>query len=222
MAFFGTPTADTRYSFTGQYLEASALFVRKSRAIENSPLAALTEEMRCEHRAFISTAIMQCAAALETEAYEICTHGPGAHLGSNGTGRGAQAFLSPLAGLIDDQDAVSRYELILYLLEKPAIPRNTEPFQSAALLVRLRNEIIHYKSRWGAQMTSTKLFKSLEAKHHRPPPFTDLSMNFFPHRCLSADCGAWAVASTVAFLDAVYASLGVSSRFETYRARLAT
>lgn len=222
MTSFGLATADTRYSFTGQYLSASALFVRKARSIERTPVELLTEDMRCEHRGYISTAIMQCAAALETEAYEICTHGPGGHLGSNGTDREAQDFLLPLAEMIDDQDVMTRYETILYLLKKPSISRNTEPFQSAALMVRLRNEIVHYKSRWGKQMESTKLYRSLESKHHSPAPFTDQSMNFFPHRCLSAECGTWAVESAVAFLDTVYRSLGVASRFETYRENLTT
>jgi hypothetical protein len=222
MTAFGTATADTRYSFTGQFLEAAAIFVRKARAIEAGAVEPVNDSVRCEHRAFVSTAVMQCAAALETEAHEICAFGPGAHLGSNGTDQEAQKFLSGLAEVIDQQDVLSRYQLILYLLKKPPLPRGTEPYQGAVLLVRLRNELVHYKSRWGAQMTTSKLFASLEAKRHSAPPFTHPTMNFFPHRCLSADCGSWAVVTAVAFLDSVYASLGVPSRFEAYRARLAT
>jgi len=220
MGFSGTVSADTRYTFTGQFLEAAALFVRRARAIENGASAQTTEQARCEHRGLITAAIMQCAAALETEAHEICTYGPGSHLGSNGTDQAAQGFLAPLARLIDDQDTLSRYELLLYLLRKPALPRGADPYQSAALVVRLRNELVHYKSRWRAEMPSAKLFAALEGRRHRPPPFTAANMNFFPHRCLSADCGAWAVVSCVAFLDAVYATLAVPSRFESYRSRL--
>jgi len=211
---------DTRYAFTGQFLEAAILFVRRARAIENEASAEIAEDVRCEHRGLITTAIMQCAAALETEAHEICAYGPGSHLGSNGIDQAAQAFLAPLARVIDDQDTLSRYKLLLYLLRKPEIPRGAEPYQSAALVVRLRNELIHYKSRWGAEMTSAKLFAALEGRGHRPPPFTVGNMNFFPHRCLSADCGEWAVVSCVAFLDAVYTNLGIPSRFDSYRSRL--
>lgn len=86
--------------------------------------------------------------------------------------------------------------------------------------MRLRNEIIHYKSRWGAEMEKSKLMTALQSLGHKPAPFTDPSMNFFPHRCLSADCAAWALSSVVAFLDAFYVALGVPSRFDPERDRL--
>lgn len=218
-----TPTtfnADTRYTFTGQFLEASTLFARRARLIERMADGDLTEELRCEHRGVVSAAVMQCAAALETEAAEICTHGPGSYLGSNGTVQSAQQLLAPLADLIDRQDTLSRFSLILHLLQHPQFAKGRSPHQGAALVVRLRNEITHYKSTWGRDMESSKLFASLKQLRHKPPPFISPNANFFPHRCLSADCAAWAVKSTVAFLDAVYEKLGVASRFEIYRARV--
>jgi hypothetical protein len=76
-----------------------------------------------------------------------------------------------------------------------------------------------FKSRWGADMTSIKLYSALEGLQHKPPPFTVAGMNFFPNRCLSADCAAWALNSVIAFLDNFYQRLGMPSRFETYRHR---
>lgn len=215
-----TATADVRFTFTGQFLEAATLFARRAKAIEAAPVADLTEEIRSEHRGLISACVMQCAAALETEAHEICAFGPGSHLGSNGIIHSAHQFLAPLADFLDDQSTLSRFDLILHLLQKPPLDKGCEPYQSASLLVRLRNELTHYKSKWGQDMASQKLFTSLKALHHKPPPFVGSNTNFFPHQCLSADCAAWAVRSTVAFLDAVYASLGVPSRFDSYRPRV--
>ena len=220
------PTTDSvyatvRYTFTGQFLEAAAAFVRRAAAIEEGYAGELSEELRTEHRGFVSTAIMQCAAALETEANELCVYGPGSHLGSNGTDGIAHAVLAPLADFIDSQDTLTRYKIILHVLDKPRLDLGLEPCQSAALMVRLRNEITHYKSRWGEEMSRAKLMIGLEALGHRAPPFAQPNQNFFPHRCLSAECGAWAVTSTVKFLDHIYAALGVPSRFEPFRARLA-
>ena len=122
--------------------------------------------------------------------------------------------------VIDDQNTMARFELILHLLGKAPLDKGAEPFQSAALLVRLRNELVHYKSRWGTQMESSKLYSALQALRHKPPPFTDPSMNFFPHRCLNVECGEWAISSVVAFLESFYSALSVPSRFQDYRARL--
>ena len=218
----GSASMDTRSSFTSQYVLAAALFVRRARAIEEEDLSNVTFQDTCEHRGLVTAAIMQCAAALETESNEICVYGPGAHLGSKGTDEQARLFLSQLAGVVDHQDTLSRFELLLYLLRKQPLDRGREPFQSTTLLVRLRNELVHYKSRWGAELSSTKLFSALEGLRHSPPPFVKLKVNFFPSRCLSADCGAWAVSTTVLFLDTVYASLGVKSRFDSVRERLRT
>ena len=220
MPLLDTVTADTRSTFTGQYLEASAIFVRRARSIEASASSQTDDATRCEHRGLVCAVIMQCAAALETETHEVCVHGPGAHLGSNGIDHEAQRFLSPIADVIDDQNTISRFELILHLLRKASLDRGAEPFQSAALVVRLRNELVHYKSRWGAQMESSKLYAAIESLRHKPPPFTHPSMNFFPHRCLSADCGAWVLSSVVSFLEHFYTALGVTSRFQDYRSRL--
>ena len=212
--------ADSRYFFTGQFLEASAMFVRRARAIEADGSAATDDAVRCEHRGLVCAAIMQCAAALETESHEICTHGPGSHLGSNGTDGEARKFLRPVAKLIDDQSTLERFDLILHLLRREPLEKGANPYQSAALVVRLRNEIVHYKSRWGSQLERVKLYASLRSLHLTPPPFADSGLNFFPHRCLGAECGAWALASVVAFLDKFYVSLGITSCLDGYRARL--
>lgn len=220
MRFNSSATADTRFTFTGQFLEASAMFVRRARALESLASDQVDDAARCEHRGLVCSVIMQSAAALETEAHETCVHGPGAHLGSNGTDAAARDFLVPVAEFVDDQSALERFDLILHLLKKPSLDRGANPYQSAALVVRLRNELVHYKSRWGAEMERNKLQAALRSLGHRPPPFSDASMNFFPHRCLSADCAAWSLASVVAFLESFYRALGVPSRFADYRARL--
>jgi len=99
-----TASADTRYLFTGQFLEAATLFALRARLIEGMPNDQISEELRSEHRGVASAALMQCAAALETEAAEICAYGPGSYLGSNGTDHSAQRFLAPLADIIDHHE----------------------------------------------------------------------------------------------------------------------
>lgn len=213
-------TADTRYTFTGQFLEASAIFVRRTRSIEATATPQTDDATRCEHRGLVCAVIMQCVAALETEAHETCTYGPASHLGSGGTDTQARDFLVPIADFVDDQSALNRFDLILHLLQRAPLDKGSNPYQSAALVVRLRNELIHYKSRWGVEMERNRLQAALRSLGHRPPPFTHSSMNFFPHLCLSADCAAWALASVLDFLEAFYSALGVPSRFEVYRTRL--
>lgn len=201
---------DSRYSFTSQFLAGAALQARAAFGIELVGTPASPSEDQCAHRSYVVGAIMQSVAALESEIWEVVHHGPGHHLGSNGVDGAARAFLARVADLIDDQRTLERYECVLHLLHKAPLQIGIHPFQDAELVVGLRNEIVHYKSKWGDDLAGIKLFKGLESKNHRRPPFfPESGVNFFPHQCLSADCAAWAVETCAEFLATFYCHLGV-------------
>ena len=214
-------TADVRYSFTAQFLIGAAFFSRCAETIERESSGSITEVVRSNHRAYVVAAIMQSVAALEAEIWEVCVHGPGHHLGSGGTDIAARDFLTPLAEVIDGEDTLSRYKLVLHLLNKEPLDRGAQPWQDAALLVKLRNNLIHYKSKWGSQLENSNTFAAIMRLKHPRPPFVPASgVNFFPHQCLSAGCAVWAVDTAVAFLDAFYAHLGISCVLERHRSAL--
>ena len=164
---------------------------------------------------------MQCVAAVEAESAELTMHGPGSHLGSDRMDTKASEFLAPLAEFIDDQEALTRYKLILHVLNKPALVEGEQPWQDMAILVKLRNELIHYKSKWGKEMDRQKLFVTLQQLRLTKPPFVPSSTNFFPHQFLSASCAAWSVRTAVAFLNAFYDHMGIESRLKAYMAQFA-
>jgi hypothetical protein len=208
---------DSRYSFVQQHLQSATLFIRRLREIESVTDQSSDDEVRCEHKGLVCAVIFQCAAALECESHELCVHGPGSWLGSNGTDFEALGRLRPFEKIIDKQPTVERFQMILRLLDKPILEEGREPFQSTSKAIKLRNELVHFKSKPGKELKRDKFLSDLETLRHNPPPFTNPLMNFFPHRCLSADCATWVLRSVVAFLEAVYDHLGVISRFETYR-----
>lgn len=216
--------AESRYSFTAQFLHGGAILTRRAHDIESIPAASLSEELHAEHRALIVGAIVQSAAPLESEIYEVARFGPGCHLGSNGVDAAAREFLSPMADVIDGEPTLRRYDLVLHLLRRPALDRAAHSYQAACLLVRLRNEIIHYKykSKWGAEMKEErpKLIKQLEQLRFEKPGFISPHANFFPHRCLSASLASWSVATTVAFINCFYDALAITSPLVPYAARL--
>src|SRR5262249_45825314 len=118
------------------------------------------------------------------------------------------------------ENALERYQLVLHLLRKDPVPRGRKIWENAVAVVRLRNELVHYKSRWGSELDQSKFFRALKNKGHKRPSFITGSANFFPHECLSSSCAAWAVGSCVSFLDAFYSNLGSPGRLDAYRPRL--
>ena len=214
-------TADTRYSFTAQFLRGGAIFARRAHEIEADADASVSEELRSEHGAYVVGAVTQAAAALEAEISEVLIHGPGHHLGSNGVDASARDFLLPLAGTIDGEPTLRRYDLVLHCLRKPPFDRGAYPYQVADLLTRLRNELIHYKSKWGEQMDGVKVFSRLEQLGFDKPAFMSPHANFFPHRCLSASLASWSVTTGVEFINAFYHNLTIASPLIAYATDLA-
>lgn len=208
---------DSRYSFTAQFLSGAARMVRLAEAIEARPPEAIDGEQRSEHLGFTSGAVMQSVAALEADSWEVINYGPGHHLGSSEANSQALAIIEPLAETLEGLDPLKRYAAALHLLGKPALDRGAQPWQDAQLLVRLRNEITHYKSHSGAEMDRTKLFNALRAKAIPQPPFwPERGVNFFPLQCLSAARAACAVSTTIAILSDVYERLNIRSPLAGY------
>ena len=165
---------------------------------------------------------MQSVAALEAEISEILLHGPGHHLGSNGTDYVARDFLGPLVDVMDNQRTLRRYELCLHLLSKPPLDKEGPNYEAADLLVKLRNELVHYKSKWGQEMESQKLFKRLRDLRFEPPPFYEDDVNFFPYKALSASSASWAVSTVTGFINGFYGQLEFSSPLEPHEAALSS
>jgi hypothetical protein len=145
---------------------------------------------------------------------------PGFHLGSNVTDDIARDFLHPLAEMIDcHQKTIRRYELVLHLPGKPPLDKD-QIYESADLLVKLRNELVHYKSKGGQEMEGQKLFNRLKDLRFEKPSFVESNTNFFPHQLLGASCASWAVITATEFINAFYALLGFPSPLEPHKERL--
>lgn len=211
---------EVRYSFTAQFVRGGAIFANHAHKIEDVGLNKSDEASEAEHRSYVVSTVIQCAAAPESEIAEILLHGPGHHLGSNGIDISARDFLQPLADVIDDEPTLHRYELMLHILRRPSLDRGGNPFQSADLLVKLRNELVHYKSRWQEEMERQKLFARLKQLRFQEPPFITADTPFFPHKCLSASLASWCVNTSVAFITDFYARLGIESPLEAYAERI--
>jgi hypothetical protein len=209
---------DSRYSFTHQFIDGARMFAADAEAIENSCSNSVSEKEIIRHRSVVTAAVMQSAAALEAEVFEVLEHGPGHHKGSDGVDAASRDFLRPLADLIDKLPATERFQQILHLTRKPLMDRGASVFRNMTLVIRLRNEITHYKSLWGEDQDRQKFIKQLHEKRFRSPPFVSSSSNFFPHHVLGADCALWSFESAVNFLSEFYRSLGFPCRMEKYHA----
>ncbi len=88
-----------------------------------------------------------------------------------------------------------------------------------SVLVKLRNEIVHYKSKWGKQIERPKFSSTLQQLRLPRPTFIYADSSFFPDQLLSAACAAWSVRTAVVFLNAFYERLEIESPLRAYMAQ---
>ncbi len=94
--------------------------------------------------------------------------------------------------------------------------------QNVALLMSLRNELIHFRSEWADDekrhaRISRKLFRKFQGS-----PFTNQGGNLFPMACFSYSCNRWAIKSTLSFISEFCESAGIPNKFNQFRHRIIT
>lgn len=185
--------------------------------IEAQTPESVDADLRSEHLGFTTSAIMQSVAALEADSWEVLNYGPAHHLGSSEANTIATTFIQPLSETLERLDALERYAAAIHLLRKSALDRGGQPWQDTQLLIRLRNEITHYKSLSGSEMDSAKLYATLKAQKSPKPPFwPETGVNFFPLQCLSAARAEWAVRTACGLMEAVYERFQIRSPLAGY------
>jgi len=227
------------------HLLSAANLARMSYAIEQEILAGDRSESNVlRHRACITGAILTSVAFLEATANELFADaaerlpglkGPGAEF-PIGVVSGA------LAGLSDDAinrfrnlwnlniprrasySILEKFEIAVVLADKEPFDRGSTPYQEIQLLVKLRNEWIHYEPSWTAEHEerSPRGIEMLEG-HFPPAPSRDKNTGKFSlHDCISHGCAEWAVLSTVKFTDEFFKKMGIRSNYENFRTKILT
>jgi hypothetical protein len=205
-----TANLETRFNFTNTFLKGAAKLADMARIIEEENI--VEEEEKMIHMSYVVSSIMQSVAALESEIWNIYNHGPGHHLGSNGLDHRSALLLSKIADSIDRNSTLDKACLILTLLDKSPVNKSKNPFQDMKLVIKLRDELVHYKSKGSLDLEREKVFAGLRSINNTPPKFyTNKSHNFFPHVCLSYNRAKWALDTTSNFIDELYNLLNIQS-----------
>ena len=211
-------TPRIRYSFAPQMVAGAILFARQAKTLEESP--SPTPQDVATHRAYVVSAVLQAAAAIETEQNEVFDHGPRHHLG----GSTSPAELAQLDVLgkkrekMRNASVVDRWNrLLTFLGRQPLDPEGTL-YKDIELLAHLRNEIVHYHSKDEGATAKPDLFARLSARGlvlHLPPPFA--SATRFPHGIVNARCAHWCASTAVTCMDELGERLGVDSILAAHR-----
>jgi len=173
-----------------------------------------------EHRAHVLQAIMSAAAFLEAMINELFQD---AHDGHGIENDGYIAPLSPrtrelMAGwwAVSDEgfeQVLKKYQLLLLFADKPKLDTGAEPYQSAKLLIRLRNAVAHYKSESVSADVEHAFTKALRGRFDDNHLMDGSGNSWWPSHALGAGCAFWAAESAKDLTDAVTDAIEISPNY---------
>lgn len=124
-----------------------------------------------------------------------------------------------IAELIDSKSILDKYSTALAVRVGKHLNLGILPVQNAAALIKLRNAVVHFRPEWfDEQDKHDKLSKDLGPKF-KPSCFLP-NEPLFPRAWASHDFAAWALRTTVAFLEHFYSEVGVECPLSKFKARL--
>lgn len=123
---------------------------------------------------------------------------------------------STFIDLMESKPTLEKYQIVAKLQSDARFDEGTEPYQSAKVLVRLRNAIVHFVPEWTDEQTMhTKISQMLHGRFQASPFFRP-SDPLFPDRCMSTDCARWATNKSLNFIQEFHNRCDTNSRFNEH------
>ncbi|TAK22694.1 MAG: hypothetical protein EPO26_10540 [Chloroflexota bacterium] len=108
---------------------------------------------------------------------------------------------------------LDKYDLALLMAGNAAFDHGSDPYQSIALIIKLRNELVHTKAQW-VEVASTGTGKSrhrFETQFRgrfRENQLTWPKAVFYPNQLLGFGCAEWCVLRSISFVESFYTRAG--------------
>jgi hypothetical protein len=169
------------------------------------------DELLEEHRGYVTSSIISSFSFVEALVNEF-VRGAAKRLKID-----KQHVLVQLWPRIDRESTLEKAQIILAELEFPKFDKGCTPYQDVDLVRELRNELVHYRPKWGLMALvesevepgsgeSAKLERKLGHRFDLNP-LAEEGTYFFPDQCLGAGCAFWALGACRRFAEAFYEKL---------------
>ncbi len=192
-----------RAYYSSYHLWAARDFASKAGEIEKAHSGRSRFDL--PHRAYVTSAVLSSVAFMEAlinEFYQdIADRHPGFRADvSPQAHEQIQTFWDAAEGR--KFGVLEKVQMALVLCGRPSFPKGQAPYQDAALLIELRNELVHYKPKDLGGGIEHRLDAKLQNKFPLNALMAGAGNPFFPDHLLGAGCANWAAASALALADA--------------------
>jgi len=206
----------TRAYFSSYYLWSAQHHARLAAEIEEAHPEGGGSLFSIRHRAYVLGAITDAVAFVEAAINEVLQDVADDH----------ESYIQPLdksarerlkgfwaAGAMTS--TLTKYEDSLRLCEQPQMPKGSAPWQDMAVLVSLRNELVHYKpADVSDSFEPSNLARRLGGKFANNVLMAEPGNAWFPDKALGAGSASWACLTARAFVDAWSGKLGLTLNYQ--------
>lgn len=124
-----------------------------------------------------------------------------------------------LASLIDKEAVLNKFAVAHTVRLGAVLDRGRQEVQDVQALIRLRNAVVHFRPEWAdAPVDHARLSNVLRYKFETSPFLP--GQPIFPMAWASASFGAWALRSTVGFLDYFFTQISATCPLAQFREKL--
>ena len=216
-------TLSLKTNFSGHHMLSAAHFARRSAIIEKNYKDEITEELRAEHRAYVTGAIIVSVASLEATITEVFISARDKDNIFKDFDHTIPNVLEELLDFVEwSSKILQKYQFVLTAANKEAFDRGKSPYQEVDDLIQLRNALVHYKPEWDTDLKNHKKIEDrLEKRWLKARinlnPFAHENNAFFPKKCLGHGCAEWSVKSTIEFIEDFYRRMGFPPKWNEKR-----
>ncbi len=210
----------SRVDLSHYHLYSAFMFAQYAERMEETASQLADSESIYQYRSFVISGVVSSVAFLESKLAELRSDAQ--------TGGGLSAFglatkeCEALVAALDHRwqraGILDRYQMVLEVLGKVRIEIDRRPFQDVALVVKLRNYLVHFPGEWLVEPDDeTSTFRQEDVPlierqlkgQFRSTKFAWPAQPFFPDHCLTAGCARWAAESTLLFAKEFSSRAGV-------------
>jgi hypothetical protein len=200
------PTIRLRAGFAIPNLRAASHFALSAAKIERKHFGEQLSSFYDEIRYNVLASVLLSVASLEANINEL--------LADKGNIPGINTSAEEVVvELLEQSSILDKYQSFLRLRGFKVMDGGSEPFQSAAVLVRLRNSLVHFKPEWHDEQNHHARIGSNLLGKFELSPFFKASDVVFPERSMSAGCANWAVCTALSFMKTFHDICGCSFKF---------
>jgi len=109
---------------------------------------------------------------------------------------------------------LEKYQEVLNYLRKKPFPKGKGIFQDVKLIIKLRNQLTHYKPMSKQSQDTDDLDRALKNKFRHNKLMEKSDNPFFPDKCLGFGCINWSINTAKGFTDEFFSRISIEPHYQ--------